>query len=197
MNLKFKIVSVIINLISKTWRVRYSKMPPQPAVIAFWHGFMMGAWKQFSHHSSYAVISRSNDGELLSTLLKKWGFSLLRGSSARGGSEILADMVEVSKKHYLLITPDGPQGPAYNFKAGAVIAAQRSGSPLYLCSIKSTQALYFRKSWDSFCFPLPFSRVEINFSEPVMVSAVLNREEITELITLCEERMRVMQLGDC
>ena len=106
-----------------------------------------GSMKQFSHHSSYAVISRSNDGELLSTLLKKWGFSLLRGSSARGGSEILADMVEVSKKHYLLITPDGPQGPAYNFKAGAVIAAQRSGSPLYLCSIKSTQALYFRKSW--------------------------------------------------
>ncbi len=193
LNTKEKISIWIMNLISKTWRIKYEgSFPEQPAVIAFWHGEMLPCWKVFGKYSPKAVVSQSKDGEILSNLLETWGFEVLRGSSSKGGKEVLEMMTEHAENSFLLITPDGPRGPKQKFKAGAVITAQRANVPLVLCRANIKNKFVFKKSWDSFQFPLPFSSIKICFSQYFYINNSLERKETEECILSVESELNSM-----
>ena len=84
MNLK-KLAPSLLNLLSKTWRISvHGEMPKAPCVVAFWHGGMLPVWNVFKNNIAVGVTSLSKDGDMLATLLKMWGFRLIRGSSSRG-----------------------------------------------------------------------------------------------------------------
>ncbi|MBI5325962.1 MAG: lysophospholipid acyltransferase family protein [Ignavibacteriae bacterium] len=181
----------LVRLISKTWRYEIiGNVPKKPSIISFWHGLMLPVWKYFSKNNPTAVVSLSKDGEVLSGILEKWGYRLIRGSSSKGGKEVLEFIIEIAKDGFTLITPDGPQGPIYEFKAGAVIASQRSGVPLILCGVKIKCNYTFKKSWDRFLFPYPFSKIMLNFSEPIIIDKELNKEEINKLLKECEIKLK-------
>lgn len=184
-----KFVIIIIRLISRTWRIYAVNPPEQKAIIAFWHGEMLPLWRFFAFKNASAVVSQSKDGEILSTLLRKWNFELYRGSSSKGGSEILEKICNDFDNDFLLITPDGPRGPAKKFKAGAAVISQRKHIPLILCAVKIHNKRQFPKSWDNFQFPLPFSKIEITFSEKIFIPQNAKRDEITQLIKSFEEKM--------
>ncbi len=59
------------------------------------------------------------------------------------------------------ITPDGPRGPRYEFKEGALIVARRAKIPLLLIGADFESAWRFRKAWDMFYLPKPFSKVRM------------------------------------
>lgn len=179
-----------MNLISETWRINIEgEFPQKPAVIAFWHGKMLPAWKIFSKSSPVGVVSQSRDGEILSLLLLKWGFRLIRGSSSKDSKTTLAEIINSAQKDFVLITPDGPRGPQYRFKAGALIAAQRSGCKLVLCAVMIKRKIVFRKSWDRFEFPIPFTKISIAFSEPMTIDPNLTKDETSEKIFLAESML--------
>ncbi len=183
---KYQIARLLLNLISKTWRYKLvGTIPIAPGIVAFWHGSMLPVWKYFSNQNPTAVVSQSKDGEILSDLLTDWGYSLIRGSSSKGNKEALAGMVDTAKNNLLLITPDGPQGPIHEFKPGAVIASQRSGSKLYLCNVKIRCKYEFKKSWDNFALPLPFSKISLTISEISSIPEDARREYIDEMIWNC------------
>src|SRR3989339_614407 len=162
----------LLRLISKTWRYEIDgNIPEKPAIIAFWHGLMLPVWKYFSKHEPIAVVSLSKDGEILSDILEKWKYTLIRGSSSKGGKEVLESIVEQANDGLTLITPDGPQGPIHEFKAGGVIASQRSGVPLILCGVKIKWKFTFKKSWDRFSFPYPFSKIILNNYQKVIMNS--------------------------
>ncbi len=195
MNLKAseKILIWLMNSVSKTWRIKFEgDFPESPAVIAFWHGEMLPCWKVFGKYSPRAVVSQSKDGEILTALLNKWGFEVLRGSSSKGGREVLEMMTENAKDRFLLITPDGPRGPIYKFKAGAIIAAQRAEVPLVLCRAKIGAKFIFKKSWDKFQFPLPFSSIKICFSQKFYINNSLDRKETEDYILGIESELNSM-----
>ena len=190
LNLSYKIAVSMINLVSKTWRINVTgKIPEKPAIIVFWHGLMLPGWKMFGGKLPYAVVSQSRDGEILSALLKKWGFRLIRGSSSKSGKEVLAEITINSQENYVLMTPDGPRGPIYKMKPGALIASLRTGTPLYFCGIKINRKKIFERSWDKFQLPLPFSKIEITYSQPYIFSKELSREEIAEKIVELEREL--------
>jgi len=190
LNLSHKLVVSLINLVSKTWRINViGDIPEMPAIIIFWHGLMLPGWKIFSDKSPYAVVSQSKDGEILSALLKKWGFKLIRGSSSKSGKEVLAEITLNAQDNYLLMTPDGPRGPINKMKPGALIASLRTGTPLYLCGIKINSKITFDRSWDKFQLPLPFSKIEITYSQPFILSKELSREEISKKIEELEKEL--------
>ncbi len=167
--LKFKhrLGVFLLNIISKTWRFRvHGNKPDNPSIVVFWHGLMLPAWKFFSGDNPNALVSLSSDGEILSALLTKWNFNVIRGSSSKGGKQALGQMVGLAPDGYLLITPDGPRGPVYKFKSGAAVASQRSGVPLVLCGVKAQTEFVFWKSWDKFMIPTPFSIIHLDFSSP-------------------------------
>lgn len=191
LGLKYIIAYQSVSFLSNTWRIESNFIPEKNSIIAFWHGKMLPVWKFFSKCNSTAVVSMSKDGELLSKLLLKWNYSLIRGSSSRGSKEVLEEMLS-NKNDYLLITPDGPRGPNHKFKPGAVITAQRTGKPLYLCNCNIGLKKLFPKSWDNFELPLLFSSIKLNFSEPIRISKNLQKEEIDKIIQDCEFKLNQM-----
>jgi hypothetical protein len=188
-----RIAIAFVALLSRTWRISHGELPPKPALIAFFHGFMLPVWKTFARKEATAVVSLSRDGEILCSLLKKYGYSLIRGSSSRGGSEVLAEIVDRLNEDYVLMTPDGPRGPAGDFKPGAVVAAARAKRPLYLCSVEIDSCKVFVRSWDRFRLPLPFTRIRLKFSEAVNIPENAGREQISKIIDDCKVKLNEMQ----
>ena len=184
MKILYRFAVLMLQAISLTWRVKLvNKMPEYPSVIAFWHCDMLPIWKLFANKNASALISKNKDGEILSYLLTKWKYKLVRGSSSKEGKEAIKEILELDDRSYFLITPDGPRGPKYECKAGAFVIAQRKQIPLYFVKCKIKCKKIFKKSWDNFIFPVFFSKIEIEFSDRIDISSEASKEEITILIS--------------
>lgn len=187
--MKRKIAVLLLNLLSKTWRITMTGNTRDfdKGLVVFWHGFMLPVWKFFANKQPAAVVSLSKDGEILSRLLSLWGYKLIRGSSSSRGKEVLDEIIKNTYEKIVLMTPDGPRGPRYEMKAGAVVAASRSEVPIFLCGVNIRNKYIFEKSWDKFCLPLPFSKVEIILSEPYFIENTRDKNiidiKISELQT--------------
>ena len=162
-------------------------------VLAFWHGTMLLPWYVHRNKKMAGLTSQSKDGDLLAKVLKEWDYKVVRGSSSQGGDVALGIMVDYLKnKISLMVTPDGPRGPEFKFKAGAVIAAKKSNVPLVLAGtgIEKKRKL---KSWDSFQVPKFFSRVQIIYSDPIIIDSSLTYEQTSEVINNCESMLNKLQ----
>ena len=162
-------------------------------VIAFWHGTMIIPWFFFRKYKMSALVSGSKDGELLFRVLKKWNYNVQRGSSSKGGKDALEKLIELAAEKYsLAITPDGPGGPVFKMKPGAVIVSKKSQIPLVLVGIGINKK-WTLKSWDKFEVPKFFSKVNLVVSNPVTISHDLTYDETSEKILECEKILNQLQ----
>lgn len=138
----------------------------EPVAFVLWHNRLFLAseiHRRFRpQRPLYALISASKDGAFLVAFFGMvGGLRAVRGSSSNFGREAAAALVEVQRNgHDIGITPDGPRGPCYDLKAGAVIVPRRTGAPLLLVGGEFESAWQL-KSWDKFYLPKPFSRVRL------------------------------------
>jgi lysophospholipid acyltransferase (LPLAT)-like uncharacterized protein len=110
----------------------------------------------------YALISASKDGAWLAAFFSLIGIRNIRGSSSRLGREAVLSLVDVMRAgNDIGITPDGPRGPRYVLKAGAIVAARRAGATALLLGGEFSSA-WRLGSWDGFYLPKPFSRVRVH-----------------------------------
>lgn len=162
-------------------------------VFAFWHGTMLIPWYLQRGNNFAALVSQSKDGDLLANILNKWEYDVARGSSHRGGKEALGVLMAKVDEHYSIsITPDGPTGPPRVMKAGAVVVAQRSSTPIVLCGIGS-QRKYVLNSWDKFEIPKFFSKVNVIYSNPIFIEKDLERDKVSKIINDCNARLNELQ----
>lgn len=196
------ILNYAVNILCKSIRIRYNNLniiedlenQNKNFVLAFWHGNMLVPWFQFRNKDMAALISKSKDGDLLAKLLRHWKYQVVRGSSSNGGNTALGIMVDFAKnKSSVAVTPDGPKGPIFKFKAGAVITAKKSGIPLILVAagIKRKRILH---SWDHFEIPKLFSEVNIFFSDPIFIDPKLNYDDTSKVIKDCENTLSELSL---
>lgn len=115
------------------------------------------------------LISPSVDGELPAMIARQLGAQVIRGSSTRTGARALRDYYNLLVKEQVspVITPDGPQGPRFVFKPGALLLAQLSGRPLLPMAYAASRA--WLVNWDKFVIPWPFARICIAIGPPVTV----------------------------
>ncbi|NOX17578.1 MAG: lysophospholipid acyltransferase family protein [Chlorobi bacterium] len=179
-----------IDVLFKTVKIRYENKEEflkfidagENVVVAFWHGKMAAGWYSNKGKNFSALASQSKDGEILTGILKRWKYNVVRGSSRRGGKESLENMIElVNKNNSIAITPDGPTGPAKVMKPGAVVLAKKTKRPLFLLGVGYKKKIQF-KSWDSFELPKPFSEAVVKYSPAYFIDAELNFEETDKLI---------------
>jgi lysophospholipid acyltransferase (LPLAT)-like uncharacterized protein len=144
--------------------------PPALQVWCFWHRCLIPSACYFHDRLEPAVlISRSFDGELIARTIERLGFLTARGSSTRsGGSGLLALVRAVGRGHPAVFTADGPRGPVYQVKPGAVKLAQLTGYAIGIFYAHPEKA-WVLKSWDRFLIPKPFSRVAISWGRQVQV----------------------------
>ena len=186
MKIIIRIGLYLLYLTSLTWRVRVlGTVDHKPKVIAFWHGKMLPVWFFYrKHKKKAAVVSNSKDGQVLSDYLELLKFKLIRGSSSKGGKEVIERAIIQAKDTTILITPDGPRGPKEIMKIGAVLIAHRGKVPLQLCSVDIGWSIKLN-SWDKFEIPLPFSPITLKLSEIFEFESLEDREEVQrELIEL-------------
>ncbi len=112
------------------------------------------------------IFPVSKDGEYIARVVQRWGYTVLRGSSSRGGSGALRSMVRVLRDgQSLAVTPDGPRGPRRKLKPGSLLAARMSGVPVLPTAAAATRA-WWLGGWDRFLVPQPFARVRLVYGEP-------------------------------
>ncbi|MFO7446739.1 MAG: lysophospholipid acyltransferase family protein [Ignavibacteriaceae bacterium] len=191
----------LINVLCKTLRITIKNKnvideldrQNQKYILAFWHGTMLLPWFVHRDRNFTALISKSKDGDLLANILKKWNYDVIRGSSSTGGEVALGIMIDYARNGYSVsVTPDGPRGPEFKMKAGAVITAKKSGLPLVLAGVGFNKKRKL-KSWDKFQIPKFFSRAVLFYSEPVHVDKNLDYDQTSAVIKKCEEKLNELQ----
>ena len=114
-----------------------------PIIIAFWHGRQLMMPLAYRGLSASILISQHRDGGLIANIMKHFGFSAVRGSSSRGGMQALRQLVSAGRKGQdLVVTPDGPRGPACHVQMGVISLAKLTGFPIipltFACSKKKS-----------------------------------------------------------
>ena len=141
----------------------------RPVVLAFWHGRMVYFIHLYHRQRFTVLVSQSQDGEIISQILARFGVHTTRGSTSRGGTRALLEVVKRLRQGFHIgITPDGPRGPRYQVQPGIVMIAKKTGAPILPATYSAKWRTVFG-SWDAFLLPLPFSRVVVVYGEPVYV----------------------------
>lgn len=133
-----------------------------PIIYAFFHQHEFNLLPYFMDKSIVAIVSNSKDGSLLAGAMEYLGFLTARGSSHRGGNAVFYESLEYLKNNYsVCIAVDGPKGPIFKVKHGAVTLSQRIGIPIVPISARPHSAYQFKKSWEQSYLPYPFSKIDI------------------------------------
>ena len=135
------------------------------------------------------LISPSVDGEIGAMIVRNLGAEVIRGSSSHTGARALRDYYQALAHEGVspAITPDGPRGPPWKFKPGAVLLAQLSGRPMIPLSYAASSA--WKIKWDRFVIPWPLSKMVIAIGEPVYVPKGLDAAGLESLQLDMERRL--------
>lgn len=151
---------------------------PHPCVYAFVHGRQVPLLR-WPRPRTAVLASLSRDGRLQARVMRRFGFEVLDGSSSRGGARALAGALDRLRGGMdLAVAVDGPRGPRGVVKPGVVYLASRSGATLIPMSSACVRAWRFRRTWDGFALPRPFSRVVVAAGEPLAVSGDVPVEQL-------------------
>ena len=142
----------------------------QPLVYCFWHNRIPIATYFWRNRSIVVMSSRSFDSEYIARFIQRFGYGAARGSSTRGGKAALIQMIRaVRNGKSAAFTVDGPRGPLYEAKPGAVLLAAKSKAALLPFSI-SLNRYWQLPSWDKIQIPKPFARAIVVIGEPIKVA---------------------------
>ncbi len=168
-----------IRLVMLTNRKSYSVHPDaekfmrgeENAIFAFWHGRMMLLPAINPPRKMFVLISDHRDGRLISQVIARFGQQTIVGSSSKGGTEAVRNIVRLLKNgDNISITPDGPRGPNQTAAMGIVTIAKLSGKvvlPVTFCARKHKRL----RSWDKFMVAKPFGHIKFCIGAPIIVSS--------------------------
>jgi lysophospholipid acyltransferase (LPLAT)-like uncharacterized protein len=181
-----RIVWALLSVVGRTWRfevIAEAGMIPVrqghkagPEIYCFWHQCVLPCAFYFRGSGAVILISQSFDGELITRILRMFGFDAVRGSSSRGAREGLLGLAHVIESgRTAIFTADGPRGPIYRTKMGPIKLAQMTGAPIGAFHFEPKDARKLN-SWDRFLIPMPFTRICVSWAQWTRVSTDLPPE---------------------
>jgi lysophospholipid acyltransferase (LPLAT)-like uncharacterized protein len=171
----------------------YGKAPP--SIWCFWHRCVIPASYRFRNQQTAVMTSRSFDGEYIARIIRKFGFTPVRGSSSRGAVAALMGMRrELEQGRAVAFTIDGPRGPRYVAKPGPVLLAKKTGIPIS-CFYVHLDRAWILNSWDQMMIPKPFSRAIMYGSSPISVPPDADDAQMKALHQQMQETLERCRLG--
>ena len=153
---------------------RKSRIP----IYAFWHNRIFAGTYFFRNRGIVVITSQSFDGEYIARFIQRFGYGAVRGSSTRGGVGALVKMIRLMKKGLpMAFSVDGPRGPKYVAKTGAVLLAKKTGNPL-MPFVVEAEKFWTINNWDNLQIPKPFTQAKIFIAEPIYVAKNAGEAEI-------------------
>jgi len=161
-----------------------------PSLIpVYWHQHQLFCAKYLLEQAARGLrlgflISPSVDGEIGVMVVSRFGGHVIRGSTTHTGARALRDYYDALTKQNVSpsITPDGPKGPRFVFKPGAILLSQMSQRPIVPLAFAASRAWLI--AWDKFVIPWPFARIVIAVGAPRQVPRTL---QPTALVALQKE----------
>lgn len=159
-------------------------------IFATWHQNIFFSIWLLREHKLTALISNSEDGEIICNVFKHFGYPSVRGSTTRGGIPALKQLINLLKeKTSVAITPDGPLGPPKKIQSGVILLAKYAGVPIIPWHYESLHQ-WELNSWDNHKIPKPFTSIVESFGEPFYVPKTLSPEEIPIFCQKLEIKMK-------
>jgi lysophospholipid acyltransferase (LPLAT)-like uncharacterized protein len=192
----------ILELLWRTSRLRITGLDQlatllreQGAVVpVFWHQHLLMCARfvvdRRSGLKAGFMISPSVDGQAPTMLAGLYGAHVVRGSGSYTGVRAVRGVYQAIVKEGISpgITPDGPRGPRFKFKPGAIFTAQISRKAVVPLAYAAKPAWLLR-TWDKFVIPVPFAKVSIAVGEPYFPPHKMNDEQMAEAQRELERRM--------
>jgi lysophospholipid acyltransferase (LPLAT)-like uncharacterized protein len=160
-------------------------------IFAFWHENILLLAYHYGRPDVWVLVSQHADGQLIAEICWHVGFSVIRGSTTRGGTEAVRQMLRTARAAHLVITPDGPRGPRRHVQMGLVYLAARTGLPVVPIGIGYCRPWRLR-SWDRFAVPRLFSRGRCVIGVPITVPAGAEKEQLEPYRQLVEEALHAV-----
>src|SRR5215212_10342231 len=170
---------LMINLIGKTVRFEREgwenfeviEQTGKVPIYTFWHNRIFLGTYFFRRRGIVVITSQSFDGEYIARFIQRFGYGAVRGSSTRGGVGAIVEMARLMRAGCTTaFTIDGPKGPRYIAKMGAVMLAKKSGHPIVPVTM-ALERYWMLPSWDLFQIPKPFTRGHVYVAPPIYVPA--------------------------
>ena len=196
------LLAAFIRLCIRTWRLRWQdlptgKRPERPVIYALWHNripiglacfeFSKSVWQD---DNIAAMISASRDGGFITNIVQRFGMQSIRGSTSRRGPQALLEATSWLERDYsVAITPDGPRGPVYKVQDGIIQLSKLTGRPVIPVSTFTHWKIHL-KSWDRLQIPLPFTRCDVRFGEPIWAPRDATDAQLEEMRVKVEEIMK-------
>jgi lysophospholipid acyltransferase (LPLAT)-like uncharacterized protein len=198
---KLTVLAGLVRVLAATWRYRVrgwehvvaARASGRPVIYVLWHSRILPLLYHRRDEGMALLISRHRDGGYLAELSERWGYRVVRGSSRRGGDVGLLGLVRYLRQGgEVALTPDGPRGPAERMKPGALAAAQHANA-LVIAAGARAQSAWWIQSWDRFCVPRPFARVEIEYGAPFAVGS--GKETLRDSMAAAERELKRVTYG--
>lgn len=152
----------------------------QRPIFTFWHNRVFTSIHFWQNRRIVVMTSRSFDGEYIARFIQRFGTGAARGSSTRGATSALAALVRLIGLGYpASFTIDGPKGPRYVAKMGAVLLAKKTGQPILPFTITTRRFWEVKGSWDRTQVPWPFTRGLVDIAPPMFVAADADDDELS------------------
>jgi lysophospholipid acyltransferase (LPLAT)-like uncharacterized protein len=158
-------------------------------IYAFFHEVMLFPAYYWNWPEMHILISDHRDGEMITQVVRRLGFGVVRGSTTRGGARALREMSLRIDRGNLCVTPDGPRGPRRHVHQGIAYLASRTGLPVVGAGMAFRDP-WRARSWDRFCVPRPFSKAACVAPEPVFVPPDADRDTLEACRAEIERRMQ-------
>ncbi len=149
-----------------------------PVIFVFWHEYIPFPMYLRPHCRLAMLLSQHQDAEVLSHAARFAGLEVVRGSTHRGGTAALRELLDRGKGMNLAITPDGPRGPRRVLAQGAIYLSSRLQVPLVALGVGYDRPWRYRRAWDQFAIPRPFSRARAVLGPRIQIPADLERDQI-------------------
>jgi len=160
---------------------RHFKSLTGPYILTLWHGRIFYLFYYLRRHPDYfLLISPSEDGDLLASLARLMGYSVIRGSSYKKAVPAARSLIKVLRRNQrIIIIADGSRGPRCVAQSGSLQLAGITGAPVFPMTFGSKNKLVLN-SWDKFIIPMPFTRCIVNFGLPIAVARKSFEQDIED-----------------
>jgi lysophospholipid acyltransferase (LPLAT)-like uncharacterized protein len=163
----------------------------------YWHQHQLFCVKQLLDCRPAGVrlgflISPSVDGEIGAMLVRSMGAIAIRGSSTHTGARALRDYYQALVQEGIspAITPDGPRGPVWRAKPGAILLSQMSQRPIVPMAYAASSA--WNIQWDRFVIPRPLAKIAIVIGAPVYIPKGLDAQALERFQADLEQRLHAL-----
>lgn len=140
-------------------------------LFCIWHEVSFIGFPWFQHRNGSALIEASLKGDVLAAVANYYGFKDFRIKDDPGDTQTVRNTIAFIRHlrggGHGTIALDGPNGPYRAAKPGFVQIAKKSGAVIIPGGIAYSHKITFKRRWDRYQLPLPWSKVVLAANKPL------------------------------